>query len=310
MPDAGLPERRRVLLAIAMTLVAIIGFDIMGILVRVLSARGYGAAELSAYRNMLGILPSLVVLAWMGELRPARAALKVPRPKLALFRGLVVATAQLCFYTALSLLELATISALAQTNAMFTVLLSVILFRERVGPWRVFALLLGFAGAVWVLRPGSDAFSPVALLPIAAALCYGFSMVSVRFFDGAVSSALLYLWSSAASVAGGLALALLTTGFSRVPQGVELLMIFALAMAGGCAVLLLMFAYRIAAASVLAPFSYVGILTAFTFGWLIFGEAPVDTLFPGVLLIVGAGAVIIWREQFVRGKPALPDVVK
>ncbi len=303
-----MPEKRRILLAIAMTLAAIVGFDIMGILVRILTTEyGYGAAELSAYRNVLGILPSLIALAWMGELRFTREALSVPRPKLALVRGLAVATAQLCFYTALGLMELATISALAQTNAMFVVLLSVLMFREKVGPWRIFALVLGFAGAVWVLRPGTDAFSLVALLPICAAFCYGFSVVSVRFFDSSVSSALLYLWSSAASVVGGVVLALSTTGFSHVPMGYELLLIFALSMAGGTAVLLLMFAYRIAAPSILAPFSYVGILTAFTFGWLFFGEAPVDTLFPGVLLIVGAGAVIIWREQFVKAKP-LPMV--
>lgn len=285
-----------------MTLAAIIGFDIMGILVRVLTARGYGAAELSAYRNVLGILPSLIVLAWMRELKFTRAALSVPRPKLALFRGLTVAIAQLSFYTALGLLELATISALAQTNALFVVILSVVMFGERVGPWRIFALVLGFAGAILILRPGSDAFSPVALLPICAAFCYGFSIVSVRFFDSSISSPLLYLWSSAASAVGGLALALATGGFTHVPLGQDLFLVFALSMAGGIAVLLLMFAYRIAAPSILAPFSFVSILTAFGFGWLIFGEAPIDTLFPGVLLIVGAGAVVIWREQFVLTK--------
>ena len=295
-----MPENRRILLAIAMTLAAIIGFDIMGIFVRVLSARGYGAAELSAYRNVLGVLPSLIVLAWMGDLKLTKEALAVPRPKLALFRGLTVATAQLCFYTSLGLMELATISALAQTNALFVVLLSVVMFGERVGPWRIFALILGFVGAIWILRPSSDAFSLTALLPICAAFCYGFSIVSVRFFDSSVPSALLYLWSSAASVVGGVALALLTTGFSRVPTGMDAVLVFALSMAGGIAVLLLMFAYRIAAPSILAPFSYVGILTAFGFGWILFDEAPITTLFPGVFLIVGAGAVVIWREQFAR----------
>lgn len=290
-----------------MTLAAIIGFDTMGILVRLMTERGYGPAELSAYRNLLGVIPPLIVMAWMGELRLSRVALMVPRPKLALFRGLTVAMAQLCFYTALSLMELATISALAQTNALFVVLLSVVMFGERVGIWRIGALILGFIGAVWVLRPGSEAFSLVALLPIGAALCYGFSIVSVRFFDNAVPSALLYLWSSVASILGGIGLALGTTGFSQVPVGMDLLMIFALSMTGGTAVLLLMFAYRIAAPSILAPFSYVGILTAFFFGWLFFDEAPIDTLFPGVLLIVGAGAIVIWREQTQRDAPIATD---
>ena len=58
-----------------------------------------------------------------------------------------------------------------------------------------------------------------------------------------------------------------------------------------------MLAYRTAAASILAPFGYFGILVSFSFGWFFFGELPVDKLFPGVLLIVGAGIMIIWRES-------------
>ncbi len=184
-----------------MTLVAIIGFDIMGILVRILTTRGYGAAEFSAYRNTLGVLPSLVVLAWMGELKMTRAALMVPMPKLALFRGLSVAMAQLCFYSALGL-ELATVSTLAQTNSLFVVILSVIVLRERVGLWRIGALVIGICGRGVGVASGHGCVLVVALLPICAAFCYGFSVVSVRYFDNSVSSALLYLWSSAASVGG------------------------------------------------------------------------------------------------------------
>ena len=164
------PESARPWLAIVIAMVALLGFDIMGIMVRLLSAQGYSAAELSAYRNVLGVIPSLIVMAWMGELRLTREALYIKRWKLALLRGVVVAVAQLTFYTALSLLELATISALAQTNALFVVLLSVVLLGERVGPWRIFALLLGFGGALWILRPGSESFVPAAVLPVSAAI--------------------------------------------------------------------------------------------------------------------------------------------
>lgn len=292
--------------AIGLTIIAIIGFDSMGILVRILSERGYSAPELAAYRNVLGMIPSLLVLWWVGELHLTRKALFVNRWKLALFRGVSVAVAQLSFYTALTLLELATISALAQTSALFIVMLSVLMFGERVGVWRIGALIIGFAGALWILRPGTESFTPVALLPILASLCYGFSVVSVRFFDSHIPSALLLLYSSVASAMGGIGMALMTSGFSPIANWQDAALILALSLSGGIAVLLLMFAYRIAAPSLLAPFSYLGILTAFGFGWLIFDEAPVDTLFPGVLLIVGAGLIIIWREH--RGRRAVKNV--
>ncbi len=300
-------DQPRTALAICLVLAALIGFDIMAILVRILSARGYSAAELAAYRNVLGVFPSLLVMAWMGELRALRKTILISRWKLALFRGVVVSLAQICFYTALGLLELATISALAQTNAMFVVLISIFMLGERVGLWRILALVIGFAGVIWILRPGSDAFAPAALLPIVAALCYGFTIVSVRLFEVGVSNALLYLYSSVASTAGAIILTLATGGFSVTASVADLGLILIMAFAGGVAVLMLMFAYRMAAPSLLAPFSYLGILTAFSFGWLIFGEAPLDKLFPGVLLIVAAGGVIIWREQFVRSKPLPPE---
>ena len=60
---------------------------------------------------------------------------------------------------------------------------------------------------------------------------------------------------------------------------------------------LLIYAFRNAPASVLAPFSYFGILASFGFSWLFFAEFPVDKLFTGVVLIITSGVTILWRER-------------
>ncbi|MCM2562108.1 DMT family transporter [Lutimaribacter sp. EGI FJ00015] len=289
--------------AVGLLLLAFACFDLMGVLVRVLSAR-YSPLELSAYRNVLGIIPSLALLMATGELRLRGTNLKIEKWPLAVFRGLVVAVAQVLFYGALAVLELATVSALAQTNALFVVILSVLLLGERVGPWRMAALAIGFGGALWIMRPGSEAFSPYALLPVFAALCYAYSMISVRFFGPGTSNALLYLYASGAAAVGAIVLALFTTDFSPIQGWLDAWLIFVMATLGGSGVLFMMLAYRMGEPSMLAPFGYFGLITAFVFGWVFFGEAPVDTLFPGVLLIVGAGVLIIWREQ--RGSRKVP----
>lgn len=289
-------EKGKILQAVVLLLSAILCFDVMSILVRFLLER-YSAQELSAYRNVLGIIPSLALLIYTGELRLKGSHLFIKKWPLALLRGLAIALAQLSFYSALGYLELATVSALAQTNALFVVLLSVILLHERVGIWRWSALGLGFVGALMILRPGDDAFSPYALLPITAAACYAFTMVTVRKFDADVSNALLYLYASVASAVGAVILASLTTDFTPLQSWQDSGLIFTMSILGGTGVLLMMLAYRMAPPSALAPFGYFSLLSAFAFGWLIFGEAPVDTLFPGVLLIVGAGALIMWREN-------------
>lgn len=285
--------------AIGVLILTILCFDMMAILVRLLS-ESYSAQELSAYRNIFGILPSLILLIWTGEVRFKASSLKIEKWKLALGRGIVVAFAQILFYSALAQMELATVATLGQTNAFFVVILSVLYLGEKVGVWRIAALVIGFAGVVWILRPGSDAFSLAALLPIGAAACYAFAMVSVRKFGPQTSNALLYLYSSVASAVGALLLASVTTEFSAIQNTLDGLLILLMSTIGGTGVLLMMIAFRMASPSTLAPFWYLGILSAGFFGWLIFGEAPLDTLFPGVLLIVGAGALIIWRERTQR----------
>lgn len=296
MSDTAAPAKPFGLYAIGLLILTILCFDMMAILVRVLSAK-YSAQELSAYRNVLGIVPSLVLLIYTGELRFKAHSLKIEKWKLALGRGVVVAVAQLFFYTALARMELATVATLGQTNAFFVVILSVLYLGEKVGIWRIAALFIGFAGVVLILRPGSDAFSYAALLPIGAAACYGFAMVSVRKFGDQTSNALLYLYSSLGSAVAAILLASVTTEFSAIQSVADGALIMLMSTIGGIGVLLMMIAFRIASPSVLAPFWYFGILSAGLFGWLFFGEAPLETLFPGVLFIVGAGVLIIWREN-------------
>ena len=153
-----------------------------------------------------------------------------------------------------------------------------------------------------IIRPGSDIFTLYALLPIGAAFCYAASTVTLRSFDQDVSSAILFLYSSVASALGALVLAIGTTTFSPISYYTDILIILSMSFFGGFGVVFLMYAFRNAPSSVLAPFSYFGIINAFLLGWLFFGEFPIQKLFPGVLFIVGSGLVIIWREKYAKKK--------
>ena len=282
--------------AILVCLLAYLCFDLMSVHVRILSA-SYSPQELSVYRNVLGVLPSILLLMYTRELSFDIKDYKIKKWKLAFGRGLLVALAQLLFYTALADLELATVSALGQTNAIFIVLIAVIFYREKVGLWRWSAVIIGFGGAVWIMQPGSNLFTWTAVLPIGAAFCYAASMVTLRSFDVSISSAIIYFYSSIAAALGAILLATGTTDFSPIQSISDALLIFSMSLCGGFGVVFLMYAFRQAPASVLAPFSYFGILTAFGLGWIIFDELPIDKLFPGVILIVLSGLTILWREE-------------
>lgn len=282
--------------AILVCLLAYLCFDLMSVHVRILSA-SYSPQELSVYRNVLGVLPSILLLMYTRELSFDIKDYKIKKWKLAFGRGLLVALAQLLFYTALADLELATVSALGQTNAIFIVLIAVIFYGEKVGAWRWSAVIIGFGGAVWIMQPGSNMFTWTAALPIGAAFCYAASMVTLRSFDVSISSAIIYFYSSIAAALGAILLATGTTDFSPIQSMSDALLILSMSLCGGFGVVFLMYAFRQAPASVLAPFSYFGILTAFGLGWIVFDELPLDKLFPGVILIILSGLTILWREE-------------
>ncbi len=286
----------QVLVAILLSLLALTLFDFMGLIIKHLSPH-YGAAELSAYRNIFGLIPSLIALWWSRDWHARGRPMRVRQWRLALFRGLVVTVAQFLFYYSLGRLAFATASTLSYSNALFLTALAVPLLGERVGWVRWSAVLVGFAGVVWIMRPGSDVFSLAALAPVGACKLIALTGVTARMVDPEVPTPLLNLYSSSCAVAGAVGLALALGGFSPLHSGTDMLWIFAMGGFGGSAVLALIVSYRMTEQSNLAPFSYFGIPIAFVLGWLFFDEAPWADLFPGAILIAVGGLVVIWRER-------------
>lgn len=292
-------------LAILTVLAGILLLDIMGAFIRVLSDT-YPAEQLSALRNLFGLIPTLMLL-WMFSDWHARGRPIVIRQwRLALLRGAFVIGAQIGFYTALAKLEFATVSTLAFVSPMIVTALSVPVLGARVGPWRWAAVAIGFLGVVAIVQPGTDAFTIWALLPLCAALGYASASVAVRLFDDDVPSPLVNAYSTVSAMT----LATLLTFAMAEPVWIQsardLGLIVLMGLCGGTGVLCLTIGYRMASPPVLAPFEYTGILFAFAIGWFVFDEAPFDTLFPGVLLIIGAGLLIVWRERLARAAPPHP----
>ena len=282
--------------AILTCLLAYFFFDVMSVHVRILSIN-YSPQELSVYRNVIGVLPAIFYMWYSKELSLKISDYKLDKWKLAISRGLVIAVAQLCLYTAIAKLELATVSALGQVSALFTVLLAIFIYKEQVGFWRWTAVIFGFVGALMIIRPGSDIFSWYSILPICAAFCYASSIITLRSFKSSISSAILFLYSAISAAFGAMVLAFGSISFTPIKSLIDAILITSMAVCGGFGVVFLMYAFRNAPSALLAPFSYFGILTSFLIGWIVFDEFPVDTLFPGVLLILISGFVIIWREK-------------
>jgi drug/metabolite transporter (DMT)-like permease len=179
-------------LAILISLAALLLFDFMGLIIKHLSPR-YGAAELSAYRNLFGLIPSAMVLWFSAEWHLRGRQLRIRQWPLACLRGVFVTFAQFMFYLSLGRLDFATATTISYAMALFTTAFAVPLLGERVGALRWLAVGIGFAGVMMVMGSGRDSFSWDALLPLGAASLYALTGVTVRLFDDDVPSALVNL---------------------------------------------------------------------------------------------------------------------
>ena len=283
-------------LAIILSLLALVLFDAMGLIIKLLSTE-FSAAELSTWRNLFGILPAFLVLYASKTWRENGKKIIIKQWKLALLRGVIASLAQLCFYWSLGLMAFATASTITYSGALFATAFAIPILGERVGIVRWLAVIIGFIGVVFILQPGSDAFTHYSILPLAAAAFYALLTITAKLFDSQVSSALVNVYASLSSTVCAAILTLFLGGFSPISSLDEIFWIIMMGAFGGSAVLLYVVSYRMTEQSNLAPFSYFGIPIAFFFGWAFFDETPWDAIFPGGILIISGGLLIFWRER-------------
>ena len=282
--------------AIIVILMGLAAFDLMSVIVRILGG-DYPILQISVLRNLFGIIPAAVLL----MLGPGLKALKSICHKrdiiLILLRGGAVLMAQISFYTALTKIEFATAATLGFTSPIFITLLSIPILGSNVGWVRISAVLLGFAGVVAILRPFNDDFSLWMILPVMAAVGYGLANVLVRLFPSETPSAAIQIGQQSATFSMALIVLLISGDVVPIASANDMWLFVLMGCCGGLGVMSLVISYRMVEPSVLAAFEYFGIPISFLLGWLFFAEAPFGTVFPGVLLIVAAGMIIIIRER-------------
>lgn len=291
-----LPSSNHFVRAVVYILLAILLFDLQGVIIKFLGER-YPVQQLAAFRNVFGLIPSMLVLFLSREWHARGRQLKIRQWRLGLIRGLCIAGAQFCFYLSITKMELATASTLTYISPVLITMLSIPILKHQVGLWRWLAVFIGFVGVLMIMAPGSEVFTPYSLLPIGASLGYSLSTVCVRLFDEQVPTALINMYASIGALLGALVIVVSTTGYLQVESAQDWLLLITMGFVGGFAVLALISAYRLTRPANLSPYEYFGIPFAFVLGWIFFDEAPFEKLIPGVFLIIMGGMLIAWRER-------------
>lgn len=218
-------------------------------------------------------------------------------PGLHLARGLTQLVAGASFFASLAYIGLAEATALADLNPVFITLGAALFLGERIGIHRIGAVLAAMAGAWMIVRPGTDAFSAAALLPLLCALSYAANALITRAVGRSEPVATVMVLSSLI----GTTLVTLALPFYVTPVALsDIPRFIAIGAMGTVAQVLVIRAFSGTEASVLAPFGYIGIVFATMWGLLFFGERPDGMTLAGALVIVLSG-VYVWHRE-TRGR--------
>jgi len=264
-----------------------------------LATESVPSGQISLARFVVQGAALLPVVLWLGAWRgltPARAALHG-------LRGLLVAGATVCFITALRSMPIADAIAIFFVEPMILTLLGGLILGEPVGWRRYAACAVGFLGALLVVQPSFEELGWVAFLPLGTAFCFAFYLVLTRRLAPEEDPFAMQCYAGVAGAAC-MTVALLagagsgSTVFDPVwPDLRGWMLMTGVGVMATISHLFLVFAFRKAPASVLAPLQYLEIVAATGFGYLVWGDFPDLLKWAGIAIIVGAGLFIFWRER-------------
>ena len=276
---------------IALMIAAVGTFVLMDTTAKYLS-RWYPVPLIVWARYAANLVVLLAFLAASGQL----ARLRTARPGLQIARGVLLVLATLLFFTSLSVLPLADANAIAFVMPLFVAALAVPMLGERLEMARLIAILVGLAGALVIVRPGSDLFTPYALLPLGMAICNALYQILTRKVAGVEHPLTSLVWGA---IVGAVAMSLAAPFVWAPPQaawhGVLIVVIGVLASVGH---FLLIRAYEHASASLLAPYTYSALVWAMLTGWLVFGDFPDGASLAGMGIIVASGLYLANRQRY------------
>jgi len=213
-------------------------------------------------------------------------------------------------YIAFRYIPLADAIAIGFISPFLLMLMGKFFLGEQVGPRRISACGVGFIGTMMVIQPSFSEVGVVALIPLASAFTFALYSLTTRQLVREGDPALIQ-GISGVQGAAMMVLVALVAGSSFedarivVPSVDEAWLLFGIAFVGSFAHMLMTWALRLAPAATLAPVQYAEIPFATLMGWLFFAEFPNDVAAMGMMLIVGAGLYIVYRERVVARQKAV-----
>lgn len=297
MPVLAEPARARAvdhrLRGIGLRIVAVCGFALMALAIKLAAEDGVNTIEAIFYRNLFSVP---LLLAWIA-LGPGFRSLGTRRPRAHATRATIGIISMLLNFQAVIMLPLAESTTIGFSAPLFATILSAVLLGEAVGRRRWTAVALGFVGVLIVMRPGGGgAHIPPLGLGVALLSAVGVAsvVVTVRQLGATEPATTTVFWFNCAALAvSGLAMPL----FGSWHAAATWPWLVMIGVFGGIAQIAMTASLRYAPISVLAPFDYLQLVWATALAWLVWAIAPTPSTLAGGALIAGSGVWTAWREH-------------
>ena len=276
---------------IALMIISTICFTSMQSAIRIVAedaANPLHPLEIVFLRNVFGVIAIAPVF-----VRSGLRVFRTRRLKLHFARALVQSGGMICFFTGLTLIPFAEVTALSFSAPLFATVLAVLVMGERVRLRRISALLIGFAGVLVVIQPGSGALSAGALLILGSSFIWAVAMTIIKSLSRTESSVTTTLYA-------GVFMALITFAPAYfvwiAPSPTQLAWLLLIGTAGTVGHVAFAQAFKLAEMSAMLPLDFLRLMWASAFGYLLFAEVPTLASWIGGLIIFASASYIAFRE--------------
>ena len=259
----------------------------------------YPTQQIMFFRCAVALVPLMVIIKMKGGL----SVLKTDQIKWHFWRCTLGISAMAFAFYAFSLMRLADAISILHTTPIIMTVLSIIFLRERVGLHRWSAVIVGFAGMLLVVRPGSGMVDSGSLYMLIAAILVSCTTIIIRRlsrYDDPVCIAFYFTLTGVMVSSVGIIL------FGWItPTLFDLVILAAVGILGGFAQYFMTLSYRHAEIAMVAPLKYITIIFGGVFGYFIWSELPDLQSTIGISVIAIAGLYTLHRELVHFKKPAV-----
>ncbi len=268
---------------------------IMGAIIKHLSGE-LSTEVIVFYRNLFGLIMLLPIIYHHGH-----GILKTNKIHLHLLRATVGLSAMYGFFYVLANMPLAEAFLVKLTSPLFMPILAALWLGEVIKARTFWAIGIGFLGVIFILRPGTDTFAPIALIGIGAAVLASAAKVTIRKMGSTEPSVRIVFYFG---VISSLLSAIPLFWAWQWPQLHHWPWIALMGLVGTLGQLSLTRAYSIANPGQIGPYVYSSVIYGATLGWVIWGESLLMSTIIGSSLIIFAG---VWNLRPARKQPLVKD---